>query len=329
MRWRPLLALFSRALRVDARSVLPYSLRCLVLFLVLAMLSLYVANQRVLGAPGHSLWVSLCWMNFVCILIAGPGLFASVISDERTDGTLPLLRLTDLDPVAILAGTSGSRQLSAVLLLIVQLPFAFLSVTLGGVAPAQLLWSFLALGAFLILVANIALFVSVTSKNTRHAASATLSGIFLCLIWHALLMAWLRKFDTWLPDSWEMDLLAGLESHSWAVMGRLRELQSVGFAGGLLAPQFWIDLALAAMFFGLAWLVLWAQPPDRTRAVGTGPPRFFARRRPRPRPGAGRALAWKDSRFVMGGKRGLLARVAVYTALCIILYMTGLRDADE
>ena len=105
------------------------------------------------GAPGLHFLQEMVWLNLVFITLAGLSYFASAITEEKEEMMLGLLRMTDLNPVAILLGKSTSRLVGALLLLLVQVPFVLLAVTLGGVgllqiaAPTERCWPTCSLSA--------------------------------------------------------------------------------------------------------------------------------------------------------------------------------------
>src|SRR5205085_1688371 len=123
-----LFALFGRALREDVRARLPSILRAA---LALIILVIVWSNERDFArhvAPGREFLLATLMANLAFLGIAAPGVFASAITEEKEDETLPLLRMTNLSPVAILFGKSTARLLGALLLLAVQIPFTLLAV---------------------------------------------------------------------------------------------------------------------------------------------------------------------------------------------------------
>ena len=132
----PALALFERALRLETRSAVMCWARIGLLAIILVILLPIQAMARSgwYGAPGLRFLQEMVWVNLVFITLAGLSYFASAITEEKEEMMLGLLRMTNLNPVAILLGKSTSRLIGALLLLLVQVPFVLLAVTLGGVA---------------------------------------------------------------------------------------------------------------------------------------------------------------------------------------------------
>src|SRR6188508_1110713 len=128
----PLLALFARSLREDVRLKMTYFTRVgLVAVILLFLLSTTDAFGWT-NAPGLRFFGTVVFINFFFIVLAGFSYFASAITEEKEEMTLGLLRMTNLDPLSILLGKSTSRLIGALLLLVAQLPFTLLAISLGG-----------------------------------------------------------------------------------------------------------------------------------------------------------------------------------------------------
>ena len=71
-------------------------------------------------------------------------------------------------------GKSTSRLLGAILLLLVQLPFTLLAITLGGVTLNQVIAAYFSLMAYMVLLANVGLLCSVIKRRGGSSSSVTL-----------------------------------------------------------------------------------------------------------------------------------------------------------
>ena len=171
---KALLALFIRSVRDDVRSKSTYWLRAGFVALVLLFMQGQFTVTQWVGAPGLHVFSRILWMNVFFVSIAGLSYFASVITEEKEEGTLSLLRMTDLNPLAILLGKSTGRVAGALLLLTVQLPFTILATSLGGVNLAQVLAAYATLGAhFSSFSRTSRSFFSVICQRTSLAAALT------------------------------------------------------------------------------------------------------------------------------------------------------------
>ena len=331
-------AMFHRAMRTDAQRMSPHLFRMLFAGLILGSLVIAHIRSLSLGAPGLFFFSNILWLNFALIVLAAVSFLATAITEEKEEGTLGLLMLAGVSPLAMLLGKSASRQFSTALLLVVQFPFALMAIVLGGVTFTQIVAGYVALAAFLVLAANIALLASVICRGSGHAGGVTFLVLGLVLGRQLVLrlvlvtVAYVQvhlfgpeeggpsSVDNWLRRTdWVGDVVSRAVMREWAdafdslsIVTRLQTIGSSGFAESVISGQVLADLGAAASLFGLAWFVF--IPATRTALTGV-PPRGpvatkSVRRRqkrlrlPR-RLAAGRtwrmAIAWKEFHFTTGG----------------------------
>ncbi len=316
-------AFLTRSLREDNRLKQTYFARggliCFILLMLLASQNTY----GYLGAPGLAFFSKVVMTNFFFITLTGLSYFAGAIAEEKEEGTLGLLRMTNLSPATILLGKSSSRLLGIALLLFVQLPFTLLAVTLGGVSTHQVLAAYVSLGAYIFFVCNLALLFSVVFERVGVASAftgLTLGLFFFTPLWGMAMLAALTSHFHVNPSSpamlafaWAMQKLTGA-----SVFMQLEQILTNGFAEPLFGFQVLSNLALGVFFFGLAW---WGFDRfTRERRPGA-----LARKLPGWRvarfgmPGAGRAwpqaVWWKDFFLFHGGWNAMLLKVAGFAAL--------------
>jgi ABC-type Na+ efflux pump permease subunit len=332
----PALALFERSLRLESRSaLLAWSRAGLLMLILLVLLPIQsLARAGLFGAPGLHFLQQMVWLNLVFITLAGLSYFASAITEEKEEMMLGLLRMTNLSPVAILLGKSTSRLVGALLLLVVQVPFVLLAVTLGGVGLLQIVAAYGTLLAYLFFVCNLALLFSVVFRNTATAAAFTLLALLVFLIghyWAGAIVGSIVSSGLIYPH-WRIWPLLITLTDLWGratPSSRLGEIFQTGFAGSAIGFQVACNLVLGILFFLLAWLVF-----DRcTREEKDAAPRRrwllrSATRRSQIPPGlvGTAAITWKDFTFISGGRRGLLVKFGLLASgviLCNFLAMQG------
>ena len=319
----PLLALFGRSLREDTRLKMTYFARVgLVLIILLFLLS--VSSSFGWGnAPGLRFFGSVVFINFFFIVLAGFSHFAAAITEEKEEMTLGLLRMTNLNALSILLGKSTSRVVNALLLLVAQLPFTLLAISLGGVAVRQVIAAYCTLGAFIIFLANLALLASVICRRTTGAAVFTGLTLFTFfavvpfLRWLAMLPSYLGMVTAPSPAVLALNQLATGVSLA-SPINRLTAILGTGFSDHPLGVQVWSNLGLGLFCFLLAWAVFELFCNEQHEAA---PPRSLVVRRTSAlrRLGAGRvwtrALAWKDFYFLTGGKGWMAVKFILYALL--------------
>ena len=306
---RALFALFIRSMREDARARLPPILRAT---LVLVILLILWANERDFArraAPGREFLAMVLFANLGLLAIATLGIFSSAITEEKEDQTLTLLRMTRLSPLAILFGKGTSRILSALLLLAAQIPFTLLAVTLGGVSLDQVLHGYAVLGATLFFLCNLALLCSVLCRTTLRAGiwTGVIAAILFVILPIICIVTALQhsRPGTFSPQTaWEYFSVGVVEANPVYSLGMLLFERLPGMN---VASHVWTNLGAGALCFLLAWLAF-------DRFCATAGEEIVRRRRKggvfraRHRPSCGRALAWKEFHFTIGGLRGMLIR---------------------
>ncbi len=315
---RPLLALFLRSIRTETRSVLTYISRLATAVLLLGFLMTTHAMQRWAGAPGLMFIQFAVYLNLFVITFAGLAYFSSAIAEEKDEARLGLLRMTALNPLSILLGKSTSRLAGALLTLLVQLPFAFLAITMGGVMLGQVTGAYLSLGAYLFFLANLALIFSVICART--AAASFLTGVAL-LIFHTGPFVWSKLI--WILgrlgilSAREPGVIAGPIIDGWQSalpLPHLMALFSPAGPGVSVADQVIADVLLGLGLFLVAW-ALFNRFAERgmEKAPARGPVSLPGSRRATFSPGRTwpKAIEWKDFNFVAGGKAAVLIKAII------------------
>ena len=307
--WNGATALFAWTLRMDARYVYPHMVRASVAMIVLFLLSMAALDAFGTSRTGLLFFELVCQMNVVLTAAAGVSYFVTAVSEEKDAGTFALLQLAGVTPLAITLGKSTSRLVSSLMLLVSQVPFTFLAVTLGGIRWQQVLAAWVCLAAWMILVANMALLCSARSATSARAAAA--AGIVL-LLWFGL-PGVLRATLTAVPAVWissgTRGSLLGLGNlmevvSPWKQLERvLNRWEEAAVFGG----QFWASIFLAGICFGVSTMRLtaWTRPTE-DGAAGAGD---NGGRRRWPVSRCWRfALAWRDFHFFSGGRSFFAAR---------------------
>lgn len=129
------LPIVDRELRVAARRKSTYRMRTwtVVVALVVGCFSLFpVMMMRGPGSVGKPFYTTLTGFAFGLCLLAGVLLTADCLSEEKRDGTLGFLFLTDLKGYDVVLGKFMAMSLNAFYGLLAVLPLTGLSLLLGG-----------------------------------------------------------------------------------------------------------------------------------------------------------------------------------------------------
>ncbi len=223
------------------------------LAMVVALFTLLVASAsggRVTGSGTFSVFSYYALM--LCVL-AGVFLTADAVSEERRQGTLGLLFLTDLRGYDIVLGKFMACWLNAFYALLGLLPAAALPVLLGGVTGAEFWRTALALINALFFSLAVGLCVSTFHSDSQRAMGHTLAWLLLFVAGFPIIAETGRRFlvapswlgFTWLspfyPFSYASDVLHRLHPGTfWATL----------FGSGLMA---WCFLGAASLALPHVW----------------------------------------------------------------------------
>lgn len=249
------LPIVGRELRVAARKRATYWSR------VIAAASMLVvfAGMVWLDALGSSGWgtqlgkivfQTLSWMTFAYVCVSGLFLTSDALSEEKREGTLGLLFLTDLRGMDVVLGKLLAGSLRGVYALVAVLPVIGLSFLIGGMSGGEFWRLTLALVNTLFFALAAGIMISAVSRQGQRAmfGTAALCFVFIGLTWLGDLalagwdfMAFQRQLSLASPINLlvEMDSPAGSGTY-WTTMGIVQGL-GWGFlvAACLLAPRTW------------------------------------------------------------------------------------------
>lgn len=314
------MALFVRALRTEARLPSPHVFRLLFVGLIYLTLVSTHSMSVMFGAPGLQVFRSMAYLNFFFITLGGMSFFATAITEEKEEETLGLLKMAGISPVGILLGKSTSRLIAAILLLLVQVPFTLLAITLGGVTMGQIAAAYWSLFAYLVCVANLGLLCSVMCKRAGNASGLTailLLGFFIGTPLARWTLSGLTGTGDLAPDGFIATSVGAVLS--WlsdaSVFNHLGGVMMTGFRDSALSFQVVSNLGAGLAFFGIAWATF----DYFTREMHSAAPArglLFRRTSKLQSLGTRRAwanpLIWKDFHFLAGGKMMLIAKFVLY-----------------
>ena len=136
---------------------------------------------------GPALFLPIAVMLFGFCLFAGMWNTADCVSEEKREGTLGLLFLTDLKGYDVVLGKLFANSVNSIYAAMAIFPVLGLPLVLGGVAPIAFLLIGLVLANTLLFSLCAGIFVSSISKDTRRATAGTILLIlFVVGCWPAL-----------------------------------------------------------------------------------------------------------------------------------------------
>ena len=250
------LPIVERELRLAARRTSTYGTRFWAAFVFVAIcLGMLIATRRSQSpaALGRMMFTVLTWITFACCLMAGVRFTADSLSEEKREGTLGFLFLTNLRGYDVVLGKLVVTSLNSLYALLAVLPLLGLPLLLGGVTGTEFWRMILVLVNTLFFSLALGILVSAIGREERQV---TLQTLFLLLaITFALPSVW--KGATALTNQRWWDLLFLLPSPAYAFS--LAGLPATLPSSRDYVLSMWSIASLSVIFLSLAgWLLPWS-----------------------------------------------------------------------
>jgi len=322
-------ALVERSLRVDVRLTRTHLVRLLFAGIILFMLIQVHDDIMYHQAPGKEFFSYICYLNFGLLNLAAMSFFSTVITEEKEEMTLGLLKMAGISPIGILLGKTSPRLIAATMILSVQLPFTFLAITLGGVLTNQILAAYLALLSFAVMLAGIGGFFSTVCRRSNVSASLTTASLALIYIGPEIFESLAREtqrrgyLPVWL--TYWVEWLCSCFREATPFFS-LDQILATNYAGGAFTYQVVSNIVFGIILFLISWALF--DPCTRNEkpiAPARGLTALFKRRVTKTQSSAtgnrvwDNALAWKDFHFITGGLTAVIIKFA-----CYVLLLTGM-----
>ena len=104
-------ALVERSLRVDVRLTRTHLVRLLFAGIILFMLIQVHDGMAWRQSPGRDFFTQICYVNFGLLNLAAMSFFSTVITEEKEEMTLGLLKMAGISPIGILLGKTSPLSL--------------------------------------------------------------------------------------------------------------------------------------------------------------------------------------------------------------------------
>ena len=180
------LPIVDRELRVAARKRNTFWVRIIAALVALVIgagfLTMSHALEFATAHIGGALFGVLTWMSLAAALSAGLFFTSDCLSEEKREGTLGFLFLTDLRGYDVVLGKLLATSLRGCFALLAIFPILATTLLMGGVTGAQFWKTLLALVNALFCSLAAGLFVSALSRDSQKALSGTLLVMLLLLV---------------------------------------------------------------------------------------------------------------------------------------------------
>lgn len=144
-----------------------------------ALLALLMNIPGVGAHPGGPLFAVLTWMSLAVVLSAGLFFTSDSLSEEKREGTLGFLFLTDLRGYDVVLGKLLATSCRCVFALLAIFPVLACTQLLGGVEGREFWRTILALLHALFFSLTVGIFISAISRHPQKALAGTLALMFM------------------------------------------------------------------------------------------------------------------------------------------------------
>jgi ABC-type Na+ efflux pump permease subunit len=252
------LPIVGRELRVASRHPASYWTRCVSVGTAMAFGAFFYLSswQWPASVIGHGLFITISVFAFLYCLGAGMRFTADCISEEKREGTLGLLFLTDLKGYDVVAGKLVATSLNGFYGLVAILPVLAIPLMMGGVSRTEFVHMSLALLNTFFLSLALGMFLSSIFLSGRKSAA----GIFLLLVIAPIAMVWISENSLTVERTpWLDRLMAYLNPATSAVLAVNPDAFRFGgkekFWQSIIAIQIvaWSCLLLACVIVPRSW----------------------------------------------------------------------------
>ena len=252
-----LLPIVVRELRVTARSRSFYRGRFWTAFasVVFGSYLMFVFSRMAVfggGGAGREVFGAVSGAGLLyCILLARNT--SDCVSEEKREGTLGLLFLTDLKAYDVVLGKLCANSVKSFYGLLATVPVACVALVLGGVNGSEVWRTVLALLNVFFFSQAAGLLVSTLSRDHRRATAGIAAVLVTYFMGIPALMAFLRYKNFPGAAAW-LGLINPTEAYSQAGVGAVGMLLS-SYSVSLLAVHLnaWVFLGLASLVMPHCW----------------------------------------------------------------------------
>lgn len=253
------LPIAERELRVAARRPVTFWIRwaaalgCILLWGVLGLVNHHLSNSEL----SQLVFTAFGIIAFSFSLLCGVFLTSDCLSEEKREGTLGLLFLTDLKGFDVVAGKLMATSLHVIYALLAIFPIMAIPLLMGGVSPGEFWRSLLVLLVTLFWSLGIGMISSALHREARQSMGVTLlailgmTGLLPALWWFNRILFRNQPYDFLLLPSPSFAfrasydfcyrLSSGKEGY-WLSVGIIALVAAGSFlAAAVLLPRLWQD----------------------------------------------------------------------------------------
>ncbi len=260
------LPIVDRELRVAARRRSTYWSRCITaLTAIVVGLVVYLdSNYKPPHELGEDLFQIISVLAYIYCLLTGVRSTADCLSEEKREGTLGLLFLTDLKGYDVVGGKLVATSLNAFYGLIAIFPVLAVPLLMGGITNGEFWRMALVLANTFLFSLAMGMFISSISKFPRKA----IAGTFVLLMVFCIALPIAQAWSSHIQQSPGFNEFCNLLDPTYSLVQApdakyVVSPQSYWWSVGVIQGFCWLFLALASLIVPRSWQ---DNPPGGRRA---------------------------------------------------------------
>ena len=206
---------------------------------------------------GQSLFVALAVLSVFYCLTCGLRSTADCLSEEKREGTLGLLFLTDLRGHDVILGKLAATSFAGVCAILATFPIMAVPLMMGGVSAGDFWRVMLLLVNTTLLSLSVGIAVSAWSRQAYKAITATAALLFFitagCPILAGLIYALVPTHRSAVGDSLLLPCPFYTLGQAWAFNAPRPYLRHFWWSSGVVHALTWLFLALACFLVPRSW----------------------------------------------------------------------------
>ena len=250
------LPIVDRELRVASRRRATYWSRCITaMAAIIVGLVVYISSyQRPPHELGQALFEVISILAYIYCLLTGVRSTADCLSEEKREGTLGLLFLTDLKGYDVVGGKLVATSLNAFYGLMAIFPVLAIPLLMGGITNGEFWRMALVLANTFLFSLAMGMLISSFSKYPRKA----MAGTFLLLLTFCVLLPIGQAWSTYIQRSPRLNTICDLLDPSYSVhlvsdANYVKSMNLFWWSVGIIHGLCWLFLVLASVIVPRSW----------------------------------------------------------------------------
>jgi len=250
------LPIVERELRVASRRRATYWSRCITATsaIIVGLVVYLSAHQQPPHELGQALFQVISILAYIYCLLTGVRSTADCLSEEKREGTLGLLFLTDLKGYDVVGGKLVATSLNAFYGLIAIFPVLAIPLLMGGITNGEFWRMALVLANTFLFSLAMGMFMSSLSKFPRKA----MAGTFILMLIFSIFLPITQAWSSYVLRSPRLNTMCDLFNPTFSLLqvsdaSYVTSAKLFWWSVGIIHGMSWLFLVLASLIVPRSW----------------------------------------------------------------------------